>query len=254
MPLFFRNSPNLTPLQVLLQTGTQNGSLAVLQNVTIQAPSGIARFAKQPVQLHPLRTAILPFNKYFGPMKYTHISQKPYCCVPACVQMILRRRKMPIFGQTDIAYDLGVVLPPKDRYLLPKSHRGLKPKSGWGTRIDLKKYSLTAFFKRHGFPLHEKYFSAKRFLSTKQFKKFLLENIGKGNDLLVCFNSPLLYHREGSWGHASLIEEVEEESVTLRDPKPQYKLARRVLLNDLLAALKNHYHGGIWVVSDLKYI
>lgn len=185
-------------------------------------------------------------------MKYKHISQKPYCCVPACIQMILQRRKLPILLQTDIAYDLGIILPPQDRHLLPKSHKGLRPKAGWGTRVNLKKYSLTKFFKQRGYSLKETFQSAKKFSSANQFRKFLLENIKERNDLLICFNYPMLYRIKGLWGHASLIEKVGEEKVILRDPNLKHKKVREVLLDDLLAALKNHHHGGIWVIKSLR--
>jgi hypothetical protein len=85
---------------------------------------------------------------------------------------------------------------------------------------------------------------------VRQFEKFLSDNLSQGNDLLICFNSPLLYRLEGSWGHASLIEEIKGVYVTLRDPSPKHQRARKVLLKDLLSALKHHFHGGIWVISD----
>lgn len=185
-------------------------------------------------------------------MKYKHISQKPYCCVPACVQMILCRRNLPILEQADIAYNLGIVLPPEDRYLLPKSHKGHKPKAGWGTRINLKKYSLTKFFKQQGYPLEEKFQSAKKFSLVEKFKKFLVDNIKNGNDLLICFNYPMLYHMEGRWGHASLIEETKSNGAILRDPNPNHRNVRKVLLKDLLKSLKRHHCGGIWIIKSLQ--
>ncbi len=182
-------------------------------------------------------------------MKYKHVSQKPYGCVPACVQMILWRRKILKPPLADIAYDLGIVLPPGNRHLWPKSDGGRKPKAGWGTRLNLKKYSLPQFFKRRNYPLQATFRPAEKLKSTKQFKKFLSENIKKSNDLLVCFNYPKLYHLAGSWGHASLVERANQKYVNLRDPIPQYQAARRILPTDLLAALKNHYRGGIWVIK-----
>jgi len=133
-------------------------------------------------------------------MKYSHIPQKPYCCVPACVQMILQRRDLPILSQDIIAYEFGVILPMKDKHLLSKSYTGRKPRSGWGTRIDIKKYSLTEFFKKHKFPLKEKFYSAEDFLTGENFKEFLLKEIKMKSDLLICFNYPLLYHIEGGLG------------------------------------------------------
>ena len=185
-------------------------------------------------------------------MKYKHISQKPYCCVPACIQMILQRRKLPILLQTDIAYDLGIILSSQDRHLLPKSHKGQRPKAGWGTRINLKRYSLSTFFKKREYYLKEIFQSAKKFSSVMQFKKCLLEKIKEKNDLLICFNYPMLYHIKGSWGHASLIERVGDDKVILRDPNPKHKELREVLLNDLLVALKSHHHGGIWLIKSLR--
>lgn len=167
-------------------------------------------------------------------MKHKHISQKPYCCVPACVLMIILRRKLPMIPQTDIAYDLGLILPLKDRRLLPKSYTGLKPKAGWGTRINLKRYSLGVFFQNRGYPLQEVFRSVNKFQSVSQFRKFLSDNIREKNDLLICFNYPLLYHIDGSWGHASLIESVYNEYAILRDPNPKFKKVRKVFLEDLL--------------------
>ena len=184
-------------------------------------------------------------------MKYKHIPQKPYCCVPACAQMILRRRGLSAPSQEDIAYDLGIILPPEYRNFLRRSYKGTRPKSGWGTRINLKRYSLAEFFKRRGYALREKYYSAKHFQSVEKFWRFLEHNLKIGNDQLICFNSPMLYHVSGSWGHASLIEKVNEKYVTLRDPNAKYKLSRKVALHDLFVSTINHYKGGVWVISKI---
>ena len=36
----------------------------------------------------------------------------------------------------------------------------------------------------------------------------------------------------------------------LRDPDPKHNNTRKVLLSDLLNALKSHYKGGVWVVGE----
>lgn len=154
-----------------------------------------------------------------------------------------------MLSQAEIAYDLGVILPPDHKHFLPKSHGGSKPKSGWGTRISLKRYSLNSFFRKRGYRLQEQYFPADRFQSEKEFREFLQTNIKRGNDLLICFNAPLLRGIDGSWGHATLIENIEEEFVLLQDPDPDEKLVRKVLLRDLLKAAQQHYKGGVWVIS-----
>ena len=38
-------------------------------------------------------------------MKYNKITQKPYCCVGACIEMVLNRRQIKIMGgQEENAY------------------------------------------------------------------------------------------------------------------------------------------------------
>lgn len=73
----------------------------------------------------------------------------------------------------------------------------------------------------------------------------------KGNDALLCFNYSQLYGGEGSWGHASLVENLEGDSVALRDPDPKHKDARKVSAGNLLHALERHPGGGVWVIEEV---
>lgn len=184
-------------------------------------------------------------------MRYKHISQKPYCCVPACVQMIFRRRKLPTPTQSEIGYALGMILPPTKRGMLSiKSHTGKKPAAGWGTRINQKKYSLQAFFNQNGLSLIETFYPADHFRSKKALADFLKKSLKSGDDLLTCFNYPLLYGKEGHWGHASLIDQTDSKGrVILVDPGREYDKPRAVTLDDYYSSIKNHPGGGIWLVS-----
>lgn len=185
--------------------------------------------------------------------RYKHISQKPYCCVPACVQMILRRRGLRVsVSQARMAYELGIILSKNEKHLLPESHKGRKPRAGWGTRIHLKRYSLTSFFRRQGYALVDVFYSSAKFASADKLKIFLEKNLECGYDLLICFNYPALYGFAGAYGHASLVENVRGGSVILCDPDPGSKRAKTVTLKNLLSALKNHHKGGIWVIRDLS--
>lgn len=186
-----------------------------------------------------------------GNIRYKHVAQKPYCCVPACVQMLLRRRKLPMLSQSDIGYNLGMILPPHKRAVLRiRSHRGPRPESGWGTRINMKKYSLGRFFKKGDIPLIEKYHSGKNFKSSMHLKEFVSKNLKEGNDILACFNYPLLYRARGAWGHASLIQAVSPDEVVLVDPGRKHKASRKVKTETFLKAMKNHVGGGLWVIKE----
>lgn len=182
-------------------------------------------------------------------MKYTHISQKPFCCIPACIQMILQRRKLPTLSQSDIGYELGMILPPSKRHLKIKSYIGNRPKAGWGSRINIKKFSLTKFFRKEKLLLAEKHYPAKYFRTLKQLKRFIQDNLKESSDLLTCFNYPLLYNGKGSWGHASLIENVKDKKLILCDPGRKYKQLRSVNLKDFFVSIKNHPTGGIWIIE-----
>ena len=75
-------------------------------------------------------------------IKYKKITQKPYCCCGACLEMILNRHKITNKGQEDIAYELGLVVPEKDENLFKKARIEEKPIAGYGTQIQKEEYSI----------------------------------------------------------------------------------------------------------------
>lgn len=165
--------------------------------------------------------------------------------------MIIRRRKLPRPpSQAVIAYDLGVVLPSRWKHLLPRSHAAT-PKFGGGTRINIKKYSLTVFFKKWGYQLQETAYRGTNFGSVRSFRKFLINNLVNGNDLLVCYHYPTLWMLPGSWGHGVLIESVGNKFVTICDPYLPKGKRCRVQLSRLFNAIGEHgaYYGRVDVIS-----
>lgn len=81
--------------------------------------------------------------------KYLPITEQPYCCVPACIQMILLRRNMRLISQEEIGYDLGLIVPQKYKSLFKKVQMGKKPKAGWGTQTGKPVYSINNFFRKN---------------------------------------------------------------------------------------------------------
>ena len=41
---------------------------------------------------------------WFPPMRYEPITEKPSCCVPAVLQMVLKRRGLPCMTQDEIGW------------------------------------------------------------------------------------------------------------------------------------------------------
>jgi len=170
--------------------------------------------------------------------KYVPITQKNYCCAPACIQMVLGRRGMQYESQEDIGWALGLIVPKKVKHLFHKVRTGKKPKHGYGTRESQKRYSLQNYFKKREIPLQKEFLKLSRIADAE---KFIIENLEQNNDMWACFFNQKLFG-EGEFGHMCLIQEIdtEKKTVTLIDPSRRESKARAVKLARLLEAIKYH--------------
>ena len=178
---------------------------------------------------------------------YRPVNQKPYCCVPACITMILERRKIKHGTQENIGYELGLVVPKVKAHLFTKVRTGKKPVAGYGTQVSKKEYSINRYFSKNNINLKEVYYPPEK---VRDVRNFISENMKKGNDLIVCFNHRKLYGI-GDYGHASLIHSISKDTVTLIDPESGVPKRRRVNIRKLVAAMKYHgkkRRGGFWVI------
>lgn len=180
--------------------------------------------------------------------KYILLTQQPYCCVPACLQMILLKRGLPLISQEDIGYDLGLTVPGEDKKLFRRVRAGKKPNAGWGTRVGKEIYSINHFFNKNRINLKEEYV----FLTRKEeIKGFLKENLGV-NDIIVCFDYKTLYGIGENTGHVSIIESLKRNDLTLIDPLYKVPKYRKVSLKKLSKAIEKHgkdKRGGFWIIS-----
>lgn len=178
---------------------------------------------------------------------YKPIVQLPYHCVPACISMVLDRRKLKHGSQEEIGYELGLVVPPPEKHLFKKVRIGKKPVAGYGTQVAKKQFSINNFFRKHKIDLQEKYYPVK---SVSNVSKFIADNL-KNSDILVCFNNKLLFG-SGNYGHVSLIQGLRKDEVILIDPEQSVPKRRKVELLNLIRAMKVHAkkrRGGFWVIS-----
>ncbi len=181
--------------------------------------------------------------------KYIPLVQQRYCCVPACIQMVLLRRNIPPISQEEIGYDLGLIVPQKDKKLFCKVRIGKKPLAGWGTQVEKENYSINRFFKKNKINLKSEYV----FLTEpKRIKKFLKENL-RNKDIIVLFNYGKLYRgKEGDSGHVSIIENITGNHIVLIDPEYDVPKRRIVTLEKMSKAIESHGKekgGGFWVIS-----
>ena len=185
-------------------------------------------------------------------MKYNKVVQKPYCCVGACLEMILNRNNIINDGQIEIAYKLGLTVPEEYKDIYPKAIFGNKPSAGYGTQIQLKKYSLNNFFKNSNINLTVEYY----YLTTVEDSLiFLKQNME--NDILICCHCATLYDAPlADWGHMLLIENIENNIVTLLDPsaKRDYE---KVTINKLVKSITTHGKSngaGFYLIKNLNKI
>ncbi len=179
---------------------------------------------------------------------YKRTAQKPYCCVPACISMILDRRKIKHENQEEIGYELGLVVPEEKRNAFTKVRTGKKPSAGYGTQVSKKEYSINRYFLKNNIGLKETYYPTK---SIRHANEFIIKNLENDNDIIACFNNQQLYG-EGDWGHVSLIQSINKDIVALIDPRTDL-LIREVNLEKLVKAMEYHgkkNRGGFWVISD----
>ena len=176
---------------------------------------------------------------------YRLIKQKPYCCVPACLSMVLNRRGIKHGSQGEIGYELGLTVPKEEVRRFKKVRTGKKPSSGWGTQVQRKQFSINHYFAIHGIRLRESYRAPNR---IKDIAATLTADLKRGNDVIACFDHKTLYGK-GKWGHAVVVKAVDGTAATLLDP---HSGIRRVNLLKLQQAMKAHgvaKRGGLWVIG-----
>lgn len=181
--------------------------------------------------------------------RYLAFNQQPFCCVPACIQMIMYRRRIPLFSQELIGSELGLVVPKRTTWILHNARTGKRPVSGWGTQVEREEYSLNSFFERNSIPLYERYYSPEKIHSLTQV---LLNHKRQDDDLMACFRYGTLYGTKSINGHVSLVESIHEDTVLLVDPKYGVPKFREVSVTRLKKAIEIHgqiRRAGIWSIS-----
>lgn len=180
---------------------------------------------------------------------YNPINQKLYCCVPACISMILERRNISYWTQDEIWYELGLVVPGEKVHLYTKVRTGKKPISGYWTQVWKKQYSVNNFFKKNNIWLKETYFFID---DIPDIKDFIISNIQKNNDIIVCFNNEKLHWTWNRW-HVSLIQWLENDNIFLVDPGNDFPKIKKVSVNNLIKSIEYHWkekRWGFWIIND----
>lgn len=185
--------------------------------------------------------------------KYLPITQQPYCCVTACLQMVMYRRGINLIEQEDIAYELGLTVPKNDVHLFKKARTGQKPSSGWGTQIQKEEFSVPKFFKNHNILLN---FSIKNdFADASELRNYLNSHLGDDVDVMLCFDYGVLWETDHRGGHVCIMESIDGDEIVLVDPERNVPKRRIVKIDKLYKAID--FHGphnstGVWLCKSKR--
>lgn len=180
---------------------------------------------------------------------YTPITEKEYCCVPAVLQMIFKRRGLRRPSQEEIGWELGLTVP-KEKAHLFKKVRSINriPKFGWGTKTYKKEYSINNYFLKKNLPLICNLYNLQ---NIRDISKFIIHHLQTNHDIIVYYNSQILFNH-GDKEHVSLIQEIDRNIITLIDPAIGVPKIRRVKLPKLLRALIPQR--AFWIISGKAII
>jgi len=184
-------------------------------------------------------------------MRYDPITEKAYCCVPSVLQMIQARRGVPIMSQDEIGWELGLLVPPEIKSEFTKVRTGPEPQAGYGTQTSKPEFSIEKYFDCNQLPLSITRFSPS---SLKEMISNIEVALKQENDIVLCFNSQLLFG-DGDIGHVSLIEEFNKENghVTVIDPAIEAPKRRITTIVEIFKTIQNHNVseiGGLWIISE----
>lgn len=175
--------------------------------------------------------------------------QQRWCCVPACLSMIMYKRRIPLIPQEKLAHHLGLIVPKEDAYLFSKPRTGKKPAAGYGTQIEKKQFSPNTVLPKLGIPLVMKYHPAKE-LTEESLVNLLIEAERKDKDFLVCFDIGALTNSKKHGGHVCVFDRIDTRKKTVRlvDPASSQPKWRTVSISDLYRGMRYHWNksGGIW--------
>ena len=82
--------------------------------------------------------------------RYIPLTQQPYLCVPACIQIVMYKHNIPLVPQEEIGYHLGLTVPPDAAKSFFKVRVADQPpvNSGYGTQIQTLEYEPNQAFNK----------------------------------------------------------------------------------------------------------
>lgn len=183
--------------------------------------------------------------------RYIPLVQQRYCCVAACISMVMLRHGIPLIPQEELAYHLGLLVPREFRSLFCVTRTGRRPRSGYGTQIFDAAFEPNRVFRHLHISLRFKNYPIDDVVSADALLQFLYDGLKEDRDMLVCFDAATLYPASRSGGHVCVVDCVDlaTEKIRLIDPSPnapKWQWHSAQCLFDAMRAHGSYRSGGVW--------
>lgn len=198
-------------------------------------------------------------NVVIPPTRYVPLTQQIYCCVPACLQMIMLKHQIPLVAAEILGHHLGLVVSPHAQdlfYNVATSEH--PPAAGYGTRLHLEAYDPNVALASLGIALHITFHSIHTEAQEQSLRTCFEQAEHHDRDVLLCFDAGTLSGHACHYGHVCVFDRLLAGSPTrvqMIDPEPHQPKWRSVLLHDLVRAMMAHRTvnlGGFWEVERIN--
>jgi hypothetical protein len=199
-----------------------------------------------------MKKEIVPSDSRYIPM-----TQQRWCCVPACFWMIMYRHGIPLVPQEELGYHLGLILPKDALANYWNARTGMKPPSGYGTRIFMPRYNPNKVFVKLDIPLKMIYHPINKFKDLHEFKMYLASIEPGGKDVIACFNYGVLHDGNYEGGHVMVIDRVSlaDDEIRTIDPlyeMPKWQIHKISKLKEAMEAHGPNTMAGFWEIISYK--
>ncbi len=183
--------------------------------------------------------------------RYVPTPQKKYHCVPAAIQMIMRKNGLVAPSQDEIGFNLGVIIPPDAAEQFDPVRVGVEPDGCYGTHLEKPEFDFNAVANRLGWGLAMKHVPANEFESPADLAEYLSDAEEADDDVAICFDFLAMYEN-GKGGHVNLFDRVTPDGIRVIEPIQvaghENNLWRIHDTGALLKAMEVHvdYLGGVW--------
>lgn len=185
-------------------------------------------------------------------VKYPYEPSRPFMCVPACINMIFKRRGFNSYDQLELGSRLDLVVPND----LPTIYPGMRTSDDmnqWGVPPHNLEALLNRLFSDLGLNLYHKYFPVHN-IPTSSLIDFISDNLQLGNDSMIGFDYFTVYGNGEHVGHTSLISKTDSTQDLIWLTDPEY-----VPDNDRPIRYERLIHGmevkkdGIWIFTSKDF-